>query len=206
MKAKLYEDFFDDNASQLQTCLKGLSDELDSPMDYDYRMIIRDSHMDIRDEKWIENTKDKIDSIIQSTFIEFSSVCRRGEVEDVASSNKNDFIFGFNNTMRSPKVFRRFISQLFKILDTVDLYLYTKDGFPVMNLRYVDDMYVYELINAAYKLFPYDKFGFQPFDVFMEYTNIEDRLYEVADIEDVHYKGQYNGVIDLSKLLNDPDV
>ena len=29
-----------------------------------------------------------------------------------------------------------------------------------MNLGYVDDMYVYELINAAYRLFPYDKFGF----------------------------------------------
>ena len=35
MKAKLYEDFFDDNASQLQTSLKGLSDEFDSPMDYE---------------------------------------------------------------------------------------------------------------------------------------------------------------------------
>jgi len=33
---KLYEDFFDDNDIQLQTSLKGLADELDSPMDYDY--------------------------------------------------------------------------------------------------------------------------------------------------------------------------
>ena len=202
---RLYEDFFDDNASQLQTSLKGLTDELDSPMDYNYRMIIRDSHMDIRDEKWIEKMKDKIDSIIQSTFIEFSSVCRRGEVEDVANPNKNDFIFGFNNTMRSPKVFRRFISQLFKILDTVDLYLYTKDGFPVMNLRYVDDMYVYELINAAYRLFPYDKFGFQPFDCFMD-IEPERRLTDIANVEEVYYTGQYDGVIDLNGLVNDPNA
>ena len=40
MKAKLYEDFFDDNVGQLQTSLKGLSDVLDSPMNYDYRMIV----------------------------------------------------------------------------------------------------------------------------------------------------------------------
>lgn len=107
---RVYEDFFDDNASQLQTSLKGLSDELDSPMDYDYRMIIRDDNADIRKPEWVEKTKDKIDSIVQSTFIEFSSVYRRGEVEDITGPNKNEFIFGFNNTMRSPKVFRRFIS------------------------------------------------------------------------------------------------
>ena len=86
---RLYEDFFDDNAGQLQTSLKGLSDELDSPMDYDYRMIIRDDNVDIRDEKWIEKTKDKINSIVQSTFIEFSNVYRRGEIEDITGSNKN---------------------------------------------------------------------------------------------------------------------
>ena len=87
--SKIYEDFFDDNAGQLQTSLKGLSDEFDSPMDYDYRMIIRDANMDIRDEKWIEKTKDKIDSIVQSTFIEFSSVYRCGEIEDITGPNKN---------------------------------------------------------------------------------------------------------------------
>jgi hypothetical protein len=86
---RVYEDFFDDNAGQLQTSLKGLSDELDSPMDYDYRMIIRDDNVDIRNEKWIEKTKDKIDSIVQSTFIEFSNVYRRGEIEDITGPNKN---------------------------------------------------------------------------------------------------------------------
>ena len=205
MSTRLYEDFFDDNAGQLQTSLKGLSDELDSPMDYNYRMIIRGGHVDIRDEKWIEKTKDKIDSIIQSMLIEFSSVYRRGEIEDITGPNKNDLIFGFNNTMRSPKVFRRFISQIFKILDPVDLYLYTKDGSPVMNLRYVDDMYVYELINAAYILFPYDKFGFQPFDCFMD-IEPERRLTDIANVEEVYYTGQYDGVVDLSGLVNDPNA
>ena len=203
--SRVYEDFFDDNASQLQTSLKGLSDDLDSPMDYDYRMIVRDDKADIRKPEWFEKTKDKIDSIVQSTFIEFSSVYRRGEIEDVDDLDKDEFIFGFNNTMRSPKVFRRFISQLFKILDTVDLYLYTKDGFPVMNLRYVDDMYVYELINAAYRLFPYDKFGFQPFDTFMD-IEPERRLTDIANVEDVYYTGQYDGVVDLSGLVNDPNA
>ena len=205
MSTRLYEDFFDDNASQLHTSMKGLSDEIDSPMDYNYRMIIRGGHVDIRDEKWIEKTKDKIDSIIQSMLIEFSSVYRLGEIEDITGPNKNDLIFGFNNTMRSPKVFRRFISQLFKILDPVDLYLYTKDGSPVMNLRYVDDMYVYELINAAYILFPYDKFGFQPFDCFMDIEPAS-RLTDIANVEDVYYTGQYDGVVDLSGLVNDPNA
>ena len=203
--SRVYEDFFDDNASQLQTSLKGLTDELDSPMDYNYRMIIRDDKADIRKPEWNEKTKDKIDSIVQSTFIEFSSVYRRGEIEDVDDLAKDEFIFGFNNTMRSPKVFRRFISQLFKILDTVDLYLYTKDGTPVMDLRYVDDMYVYELINAAYKLFPYDKFGFQPFDCFMD-IEPERRLTDIANVEDVYYTGQYDGVVDLSGLVNDSNA
>ena len=202
---RLYEDFFDDNAGQLQTSLKGLSDELDSPMDYDYRMIIRDDKADIRKPEWFEKTKDKIDSIVQSTFIEFSTVYRRGEIEDVDDLDKDEFIFGFNNTMRSPKVFRRFMSQLFKIFDTVDLYLYTKDDSPVMNLRYVDDMYVYELINAAYKLFPYDKFGFQPFDCFMD-IEPERRLTDIANVEEVYYTGQYDSVIDLSGLVNDPNA
>ena len=86
---RVYEDFFDDNASQLQTSLKGLTDELDSPMDYNYRMIIRDDKADIRKPEWFEKTKDKIDSIVQSTFIEFSSVYRRGEIEDVVGPTKD---------------------------------------------------------------------------------------------------------------------
>lgn len=120
---RLYEDFFDDNAGQLQTSLKGLSDEIDSPIDYDYRMIIRSDYVDIRDEKRIEKKKDKIGSIIQSMLIEFSSVCRLGEIEDITGPNKNDLVFGFNNTMRSPKTFRRFILRVFNILDPFDLYL-----------------------------------------------------------------------------------
>lgn len=182
-----------------------MTDELDSPMDYEYRMIIRDINVHIRDEKWIEKTKDKIDSIIQSTFIESSNVYRRGEIEDITGPNKNDFIFGFNNTMRSPKVFRRFISQLSKTLDTVDLYLYTKDGVPAMNLRYNDAMYVYELINAAYRLFPYDKFGFQPFDVFMD-IEPESRLTDIVNVINVYYTGQYDGVVDLSRLVDEPNA
>ena len=86
---KLYEGFVDDNAGHLQTTLKGLSDELDSPMDYNYRMIIRDDKADIRKPEWFEKTKDKIDSIVQSTFIEFSSVYRRGEIEDVVGPAKD---------------------------------------------------------------------------------------------------------------------
>ena len=121
--SRVYEDFFDDNAIQLQTSFKGLSDEIDSPMVYDYRMIIRGGHVDIRDEKRIEKKKDKIDSIIQSMLIEFSSVYRLGEIEDITGPNKNDLVFGFNNTMRSPKVFRRFILRIFNILDPFDLYL-----------------------------------------------------------------------------------
>ena len=64
-------------------------------------------------------------------------------------------------------------------------------------------MYVYELINAAYRLFPYDKFGFQPFDCFMN-IEPEQRLTNIADVDEVYYAGQYDGVVDLSGLVNDP--
>ena len=74
-----------------------------------------------------------------------------------------------------------------------------------MNLGYVDDMYVYELINAAYRLFPYDKFGFQPFDCFMD-IEPERRLTDIANVEEVYYTGQYDGVVDLSGLVNDPNA
>ena len=56
---KLYEDFFDDNAGQLQTSLKGLTDEIDNPADdYDYFVDFYDSTPDEA-----EKMKDKLETI-----------------------------------------------------------------------------------------------------------------------------------------------
>ena len=66
-------------------------------------------------------------------------------------------------------------------------------------------MCVYELINAAYRLFPYEKFGFQPFDTFMN-IEPEERLTDISKVEKVYYAGQYDGVVDLSGLVNNPNA
>ena len=53
---KLYEDCFDDNAGQLQTSLKRLTDEIDNPTDdYDYVVDFYDSSPD-----GAEKMKDKL--------------------------------------------------------------------------------------------------------------------------------------------------
>jgi len=88
MSTRVYEDFFDDNAGQLQTSLKGLSDELDSPMDYDYRMILLDDIIEYGDRMQFEETKEKVESILATTFIEFSDVYRRCDIETVSEYDK----------------------------------------------------------------------------------------------------------------------
>ena len=73
---KLYEDFFDDNAGQLQTSLKGLTDEIDNPAD-DYDSSLNEA----------EKIKVKLETILSACVVEFSEikVNEEGHVE-----------FGFN--------------------------------------------------------------------------------------------------------------
>ena len=83
---KLYEDFFDDNAGQLQTSLKGLTDEIDNPADdYDYVVDFYDSTPDEA-----EKMKDKLETILSACIAEFSEikVNEEGHVE-----------FGFDNSI-----------------------------------------------------------------------------------------------------------
>ena len=73
---KLYEDFFDDNAGQLQTSLKGLTDEIDNPADdYDYVVDFYDSSPDMA-----EKMKDKLETILSACVAEFSEI----EVNEVS--------------------------------------------------------------------------------------------------------------------------
>ena len=67
---KLYEDFFDDNAGQLQTSLKGLTDDIDNPADdYDYVVDFYDSTPDEA-----EKMKDKLETILSACVAEFSEI------------------------------------------------------------------------------------------------------------------------------------
>ena len=196
MSTRLYEDFFDDNISCKQTSHKNLTDINDSPMEYECQVVICNDDTQI--VCVVDNAKEKVESVIISTLDEFSSI------SDTLNKHQHKIMFGFNNTMRSPKVFRKFIKRLTKIFEHYYILVYYTPTPTTLISAYCDINF--DLINISQKMFPYNKFRFQPFDVFMEDTNIEDRLYEVADIEDVYYKGQYYGVIDLSKLLNNPDV
>ena len=83
---KLYEDFFDDNAGQLQTSLKGLTDDIDKPADeYDYIVEFYDSTPDEA-----KKMKDKLDTILSASVAEFSEI--KVDEEDRVG-------FGFNNSI-----------------------------------------------------------------------------------------------------------
>ena len=83
---KLYEDFFDDNAGQLQTSLKGLTDEIDNPADdYDYVVDFYDSF-----PNEAEKMKDKLETILSASVSEFS---------EIKVNEEGHVRFGFNNSM-----------------------------------------------------------------------------------------------------------
>ena len=83
---KLYEDFFDDNAGQLQTSLKGLTDDIDNPADdYDYVVDFYDSTSDEA-----EKTKDKLETILSASVAEFS---------EITVDEEGHVGFGFDNSI-----------------------------------------------------------------------------------------------------------
>ena len=83
---KLYEDFFDDNAGQLQTSLKGLTDEIDNPADdYDYVVDFYDSTPDEA-----EKMKDKLETILSACIAEFS---------EIKVNEEGHVGFGFDNSI-----------------------------------------------------------------------------------------------------------
>ena len=85
---KLYEDFFDDNAGQLQTSLKGLTDEIDNPADdYDYVVDFYDSTPDEA-----EKMKDKLETILSACVVEFS---------EIKVNEEGHVGFGFNNSIKN---------------------------------------------------------------------------------------------------------
>ena len=106
---KIYEDFFDDNAGQLQTSLKGLTDEIDNPADdYDYVVDFYDSSPDEA-----EKMKDKLETILSACVAEFSNI----EVNE-----EGHVRFGFNNSITNLKLFCRFINSLDKFKSVYAIY------------------------------------------------------------------------------------
>jgi hypothetical protein len=188
---KLYEDFFDDNAGQLQTSLKGLTDEIDNPVDdYDYVVDFYDSSPDEA-----EKMKDKLETILSACVAEFSEI----EVNE-----EGHVRFGFNNSITNLKLFCRFINSLDKFKSVYAIY--DKDGEPVLEQDMFDGPteWTHKKIHFAYQFFPFEKYGFKPFDLFVT-DNVYDRLFNIANVEEVCLAERYVGTVDLNFLKNEPD-
>ena len=187
---KLYEDFFDDNAGQLQTSLKGLTDEIDNPADdYDYVVDFYDSTPDEA-----EKMKDKLETILSACVAEFS---------EVKVNEEGHVGFGFNNSITNPRKFCRFITSLDKFNS---LYvIYDKDRDPVLAQDVFDNPteWMHKKIHFAYQFFPFKKYGFKPFDLFVT-SNPYDRLFDIAKVDTLCMSEKFVGTLDLNFLKNKP--
>lgn len=187
---KLYEDFFDDNAGQLQTSLKRLTDEIDNPADdYDYVVDFYDSSPD-----GAEKMKDKLETILSASVAEFSEI----KVNEEGHVN-----FGFNNSITNLRSFCRFITSLDKF--NSDYAIYDKDGEVMIEQEMFDDHtdLTHKKIHFAYQFFPFKKYGFKPFDLFVT-DNAYDRLFNIANVEEVCLAEKFVGTVDLNFLKNEP--
>lgn len=106
--------------------------------------------------------------------------------------------------MRGPRQFYRLIMALLKLVDCADIMIYD-NGFPLLISKATDADSEYDMLDSAYRLFPYDRYGFKTFDAMMQLSSYT-RLEDIADVETVIYKSQFNGTIDLNKILDDPDA
>ena len=188
---KLYEDFFDDNAGQLQTSLKGLTDEIDNPADdYDYVVDFYDSSPDEA-----EKMKDKLETILSASVAEFS---------EIKVNEKGHVGFGFNNSITNPRKFCRFITSLDKFASVYAIY--DKDGELMLKQDMFDNPteWTHKKIHFAYQFFPFEKYGFKPFDLFVT-DDAYYRLFEIATIEEICLAERYVGTVDLNFLKDDPD-
>ena len=187
---KLYEDFFDDNASQLQTSLKKLTDEIDNPVDdYDY---VVDFYVSSSDGA--EKMKDKLETILSASVAEFS---------EIKINEKGHVGFGFNNSITNPRKFCRFITSLDKFGSVYAIY--NKDEELMLKQDMFDNPteWTHKKIHFAYQFFPFEKYGFKPFDLFVT-DDAYYRLFEIATIEEICLAERYVGTVDLNFLKNKP--
>ena len=63
--------------------------------------------------------------------------------------------------------------------------------------------WTHKKIHFAYQFFPFKKYGFKPFDLFVT-DNVYDRLFNIANVEEVCLSERYAGTVDLNFLKNDP--
>lgn len=188
---KLYEDFFDDNAGQLQTSLKGLTDDIDNPADdYDYIVEFYDSFPNVG-----EKMKDKLETILSASVAKFS---------EITVDEEGHVGFGFNNSITNLRTFCRFINSLDKFNNFY--VIYDKDREPVLEQDMFDGPteWTYKKIHFAYQFFPFKKYGFKPFDLFVR-DNAYDRLFNIANVEEVCLAEKFVGTVDLNFLKNEPD-
>ena len=188
---KLYEDFFDDNIGQLQTSLNGMTDDIDNPVDnYEYVVDFYDST-----PNKVEKMKDKLEAILSACVDEFSNI----EVYE-----KGCVRFGFNNSITNLRLLCRFIESLDKINSVYAIY--DKDGEAVLEWDIYDTQtdWTHKKIHFAYQFFPFKKYGFKPFDLFVK-ENVYDRLSNIANVEEICLAEKFVGTVDLNFLKNEPN-
>jgi len=187
---KLYEDFFDDNAGQLQTFLKGMTDEIDNPVDdYEYVVDFYDSTPDKA-----EKMKDKLEAILSACVEEFSNI----EVYE-----KGCVRFGFNNSITNLRLLCRFIESLDKINSVYAIYDKDGDAVLVQDINDTPTDWTHKKIHFVYQFFPFNKYGFKPFDLFVT-ENVYDRLFDIANVEELCLAEKFVGTVDLNFLKNEP--
>ena len=57
--------------------------------------------------------------------------------------------------------------------------------------------WTYKKIHFVYQLFPFKKYGFKPFDLFVT-DNAYDRLSDIANVEEVCPTEKFVGTVDLN--------
>ena len=89
----------------------------------------------------VDNAKEKVESIIISTLDEFSSI------SDTLNKHQHKIMFGFNNTMRSPKILRKFIERLTNSFEDYYILVYYTPTPTTLISAYCDDNF--DLINIS---------------------------------------------------------
>ena len=168
-----------------------MTDEIDNPADdYDYVVDFYDSSPDEA-----EKMKDKLETILSASVAEFS---------EIKVNEKGHVGFGFNNSITNPRKFCRFITSLDKFASVYAIY--DKDGELMLKQDMFDNPteWTHKKIHFAYQFFPFEKYGFKPFDLFVT-DDAYYRLFEIATIEEICLAERYVGTVDLNFLKDDPD-
>ena len=203
---KLYEDMMDDLDV---TSIAKKPDFEEEEQDVDFGkyqcvfVMIEDGGRWIEDEERLKVAAD-VRYFVESSAKDFSPVLSGLTSVHPATGRDMDeraFIkFGFNVDGMTPKKFGRMVRAIdLAFLEDVKFMF---DGERWYNCPNYTDLETDQqgLLQVAYRLFPFDKFGFRPF--YAVVTDDEsDRLEMVANVSEVIKCGKFDGTVDIWKIV-----